>query len=339
MKKILLMIVMMIMSMSSFARAKMFGAKSGYIEYRMTGMETGTKKMWFDNYGEYIRIETKSVVTVDIGVDVPSEDKYIIEITNPDGVYIANMLTKEGSKFDSFLGFERPEEALNKLEMDKLGKEMLENMGGKIVGKETILGKSTEIVELIGIKSWYYENLSLKMQGEVMGQKIEEIAVRFDENIKIDKNLFETPEGIVYIDMYEELKMLDDTRVEMKYSIEEFKKSIEDINIEGYDKIFIQDTGEGYMAMYMSEEGKQLIIGATPLEEGMIESENEVEKNQFRMIEVDGKEAYINKSIEEGIEINSMVVSDYDKGIIQSISVIEKNYSENDFRNVYSQIK
>ena len=46
--------------MSAQDQLKKYAIKSGHIEYELTGSTTGTKTVWWDNYGDKLFEETKS---------------------------------------------------------------------------------------------------------------------------------------------------------------------------------------------------------------------------------------------------------------------------------------
>ena len=65
-------------------KADQYLIKSGYIEYELTGSTKGTKKIWWDEYGDKERIETKSSSEVKIFGMVQKDEEHSIHITNGD---------------------------------------------------------------------------------------------------------------------------------------------------------------------------------------------------------------------------------------------------------------
>ena len=62
-KSIILVIFMFtVLSCNLFAQAKAqrYAVKSGYIEYKLGGNTSGTKKVWWDDWGNKTRTEEKS---------------------------------------------------------------------------------------------------------------------------------------------------------------------------------------------------------------------------------------------------------------------------------------
>ncbi len=72
MKKKLIFILMTLVFCSNIF-ANVYGVKSGYVEYKLTGYEQGTKKLWFDDYGKYIREEFDTVITMELLGQVTKE--------------------------------------------------------------------------------------------------------------------------------------------------------------------------------------------------------------------------------------------------------------------------
>jgi hypothetical protein len=74
------------------------------------------------------------------------------------------------------------------------GKKMLESMGGKIIGKEKILGYTCDLWEIPGGKQWIYKGLPLKLEMTVMGvtSKTEATSAKF--NVAVPDKYFELPD-------------------------------------------------------------------------------------------------------------------------------------------------
>ncbi|PIF01609.1 MAG: hypothetical protein CR994_00440 [Maribacter sp.] len=64
----------------------------------------------------------------------------------------------------------------------KVGKELFESMGGKLIGTEMFLGYECEIRDLMGIKQWLYKGVLLKSEGTLMGITTikEAVSAKFD---------------------------------------------------------------------------------------------------------------------------------------------------------------
>ena len=68
MKALLMGLLFVILSMTAMAQqqGKYFFVKSGHIEYTLGGNTSGTKSVWFDNYGMLMYTITESTTTVKI---------------------------------------------------------------------------------------------------------------------------------------------------------------------------------------------------------------------------------------------------------------------------------
>ena len=62
----------------------------------------------------------------------------------------------------------------------KTAKEYAESLGGKQIGEELFEGYKCEIWEMMGTKSWLYKGVPLKVEAEMMGIKVTQIATSID---------------------------------------------------------------------------------------------------------------------------------------------------------------
>ena len=75
---------------------------------------------------------------------------------------------------------------------------MLEEMGGKKIGEEEVLGKTCEVWEIknMGTKIWIWKGITLKTETDMMGMKINQTATKNRNHIKMAEEYFEVPEGV-----------------------------------------------------------------------------------------------------------------------------------------------
>lgn len=74
------------------------------------------------------------------------------------------------------------------------GRNMLESMGGKLLGTETYQGYSCEIWELMGGKQWIYKGVMLKMDMTAMGIRTLKEATHIAFDIEVPEQKFELPD-------------------------------------------------------------------------------------------------------------------------------------------------
>ena len=168
----------------------MYKAKSGIIEFEMTGKTTGKEIMYFDDYGR--KEATFSETTTKVLGMTSSENT--LEIRKDSILYMIDLEEKTGIRtVIPFDPSEMTEEQMKELE--DTGKKMLSDLGFEKIGEEKILGRNCDIWEGLGTKIWIWENLSLKTEVNMMGQWTTE-AVKIDLNSRIDPGKFKVPAGI-----------------------------------------------------------------------------------------------------------------------------------------------
>ncbi|OQX72709.1 MAG: hypothetical protein B6D59_07790 [Campylobacteraceae bacterium 4484_4] len=174
------------------AGVKRYDIKSGIIEYKLSGG------------GSMMGISTKTeghakVIFKDYG-NVELRDEVISSTTMGQTTKNRNLSKFVGGTIYS-VDFEEkriitmsPEMLKNKKDLQKLGKEMMEQMGGKIVGKGKILGYPCEIWEVMGSKIWLYKGVPLKSESNMMGMKHTEVATKAKFNVHIPDSAFKLPD-------------------------------------------------------------------------------------------------------------------------------------------------
>ncbi|MDP2721408.1 MAG: hypothetical protein Q8O72_01520 [Bacteroidales bacterium] len=271
-------------------KATKYTIKSGHIEYKLTGNTTGTKSVWFDDYGDksFVRTKAKSVTKM-FGVTNESTENNIV-IMNGSIVYNIDMATLSGTKMENdFYGLsEALVSKMSDAERKQFGKDLLNNMGGEIVGTEKILGKTCEVVKLMNIKVWIYEGVTLKSEGKIMGIEANETAVKFEENIQIPAVKFEPPKEVIIEDVTQMTNDLmsgdydengeyigqtipsgneeESDITPVNYPFEEFKKVVLGFNPEGYTRGMILNQEGQHFALYMKSMGEMVTVLATASE-------------------------------------------------------------------------
>lgn len=205
MKKSTLILVILFMVSAGFAQQKnaRYAVKSGYIKYDITGNTKGTREIWWDNYGDLSRTEVNTVTTTRF-LGTTSESKtHTLNIMKGDHFWSVNYLNNTAQKGTSSLYEETLEisESMTEAEAEKLGEDILASLGGERLGTESFLGKSCEIISVLGMKSWIYKGVLLKSEGNLLGFKTNEVAVKFDENETISASKFIAPTNVTYTEI------------------------------------------------------------------------------------------------------------------------------------------
>lgn len=202
MKKLTLLFAFVISGNILFAQQDIdrYLVKSGYIEYELTGSTKGTKKIWWDNYGDKEREEIKSVSEVKMFGMVQKEEVHSINISVGDKFWHVNLLEGTGIKgtnqtYEADLDYTRD---LTDAERKQLENDILNAFGGERLSPEKFLGKTCEVVQVMGAKSWIYKGIVLKSTANIMGIEVNETAIKFEENKAIPASKFEPPSDIEF---------------------------------------------------------------------------------------------------------------------------------------------
>jgi len=209
MKKLFILFSLALFSLSTNAhnnQNNQLAIKSGYVEYELTGSVTGTKKYWWDDYGNKSRTEIKSTSEVKIFGMTSKEEQHSITITDDNTIYTQDLIkgTAHKSSNDEYeeIGNEMTED-MTEEEIEQLGEEVLASMGGERLGTEKILGKECEVIKVMMAKVWMYKGIPLKSTAKVMSIETNETAVKFDENISIPFSTFTPDKSVEYQKMPE----------------------------------------------------------------------------------------------------------------------------------------
>ena len=285
MKQIFLIILGLILTLSIHAqqKAKQYAVKSGHVEYKLTGNTTGTKSLWWDNYGQMSYTETKATTVTKI-FGMKSEDKaHTIQIMKGDKFWTVNVLDKTGQKgtIPAYSQFQKIGEDMSEEERNQMGKDLLTAFGGEIIGSEKILGNTCEIATLLGAKVWIYKGITLKSEAKILGVEANEIALSFVKNASVSSSKFNPPSNISYEDQsqyqqaifgdmgdYNDEEEMDFDLYPIKYPYQKFKEVINDFSYNGYRKLTVMNSKDTYSAMFMKGMSGSLAIAATSKKNG-----------------------------------------------------------------------
>ena len=194
MKKLLFisLIISITISAQDFKR---YEFKSGKVIYTSTGSMTGNETMYFDNYGMLELKETKATLEM-MGIKQVTDTKTIM---NGKWVYTIDNNSGEANKVENPLYSMFPKGT----DLEKVGEEMMKNMGGKKIGTETLLGKDCDIWEIKKLMSkvWVWKSIPIKSEVNMMGMNITQLATSVEVNINVSANKFKIPEGVEFKDM------------------------------------------------------------------------------------------------------------------------------------------
>ncbi len=169
---------------------KRYQFKSGKVVYKMSGIQTGTETLYFDDYGRKEVHFNKSVIDM-MGVKQKSNTQTIMEGKY---IYTIDLEKNTGQKMENPLY----EMFSDEDDLQKVGEDIMKKMGGKKVGTETLNGKECEIweVQKMGGKIWVWNSLAIRTVVNMMGMNITQEAESIETDINVSPDLFRIPKGI-----------------------------------------------------------------------------------------------------------------------------------------------
>ncbi len=337
MKQLILIVTCLLMTHVAISQQKsqIYAIKSGHVEYHLSGNNTGTKSVWWDNYGNSSFTETKSV-TVTKMFGFKSETKtHDISIVKGGQFWSANLIENTGQK--GTVPFQDITDNMTDAEKKKMGKDLLKTFGGEIVGTEDVLGNQCEVVKLMGAKCWIYDGVTLKSEAKILGIEAKETATKFDKNCSVPSSKFTPPSGINYEDQDKYQQEMfggmsdafnndsyddgDDEAMDLvpvKYPYEKFQKIANGFSYDNYRKLMVMNTDGAYSAMFMKGMNGNLAVAATSRQNGNPDHEGNLETFTHS-----GKKCMYGK-MEEDNGISLIIeLSNYDTYIILVSSTVQ----------------
>ncbi|MFT3830583.1 MAG: hypothetical protein QM691_12850 [Opitutaceae bacterium] len=180
----------------------LLGLNSAVVEYQVTTTgrgvnSTGTDSLWMADQGRKSARLQKRTKT---NGKVESEGLGLLV----DGwIYNIDLLKKTGMK----MSLQQAQDMAKRFGKGAQGegqayvKDFVEKNGGKILPPEEFLGRTCDVFELWGMKTWAYKGVPLKTEGTMMGVKTSMVATKFEENPSIPASRFEIPAGVKIEDM------------------------------------------------------------------------------------------------------------------------------------------
>jgi hypothetical protein len=173
---------------------KIFGIKSGIIEYEITGSQTGTKKLYFDDWGRKQAEFTNSTIKV----GKYKKHSNLLKITKGDWQYIMDLENETGIKRENPV-IEKIIELKNQTNYGEFGEQLLLISGGFESGGDIVADKNCKVYEFKSknTKSWIWNWLMLKSETKRGNVDITLIAKNIKENVAIPDTVFSPPKNIL----------------------------------------------------------------------------------------------------------------------------------------------
>lgn len=188
---------------------KRFQIKSGHVEYKLSGTITGTKILWWDDFGDKYREETNSEQIVKVNRKNEVVKTNTIMLFDGNYYYDIDLMTHKGTKThkDAVPDFSALASGMSDKEMESLGKNILGALGGRVDKKsETLLGRTCDVTKVMGATVHSYNGVTLRSHAKILSVETLEEAVKFDENIAVAASLFIPPAGVDIEDISEQVR-------------------------------------------------------------------------------------------------------------------------------------
>ncbi|PXY02809.1 hypothetical protein DF185_01585 [Marinifilum breve] len=270
MKKIQLILLAVIICIGNYASAqhssKRFMVKSGYVEMKLDGTTKGQRLIWFDDYGKLYKEEVKSETKVKVFGIESSEKAHTLTIVKDGVIYNVNQMDQTGTKLETGISSEyyAAFENMSDAQKEEFADEMLEAFGGQRLGTEKFFNRTCEKVKALGTTVWSYKGVVLKSEAKMLGIESSEVAVKFDENIKIASSTFDVPGNISWgepemrmgqaLDMFSGEEMdydSDDEEVfPVEYPYNEFQVAVGKVKYSNFIKSAVFNVDGQYVASF-----------------------------------------------------------------------------------------
>lgn len=251
----------------SYNYQKRFQVKSGYVEYKLSGMVVGSKLLWWDDFGEKYREETNSSETVKVGKRTEVVENHSLSVFDGTYYYHVNMATMQGTKLhkNAVPDFSLLGSGLNDSEMEQLGEGLLKSLGGRVNKKsKSVLGRTCDVTQVMGATVHLYKGVTLRSVTKIKSHENCEEAVSFTENISIPASKFVPPGNAVIEDVSTDVSGNEDFNEESEdkrgllfasgISFELFRNESERVRRKlGYTFAMHDASGGEYSAMWMKD--------------------------------------------------------------------------------------
>ncbi len=168
---------------------KRYGIKSGVIEYEVSGAQSGTETIYFDDWGYR---EAKYTET-ELSFGGFSQMTKTLTILEGKTIYTIDLSTNTGTKMENPLFQNVSDE-----DLQEIGERMMKQMGGEKTGTEDVLGRTCDVWEIKQMrgKTWIWNSIPLKTEVN-MGMQMNSAAVSIKEG-EVQQDKLKVPEGITF---------------------------------------------------------------------------------------------------------------------------------------------
>ncbi|MBJ2174064.1 hypothetical protein JBL43_07440 [Aureibaculum sp. A20] len=185
---------------------KRYQIKSGIVSYESTingkvlgstMSGSGTETIYFKDWGAIELKDEKSTQNTQTKIfgkkTEEKEESHIINKLDNGEWFTVDFDTKEiiaqrSIPMDMITAFHPDADA------GDVGRGMIKNLNGKMIGEEDYMGYKCEIWEAMGVKQWVYKHFTLKIESTVMGITTSKKATNIQFDINVPDSNFELPD-------------------------------------------------------------------------------------------------------------------------------------------------
>lgn len=177
---------------------KRYKIKSAIVTYEISGMQSGTIDLYFDDYG----VNEASYENTLLEMFGVTQETKTVNYLQGYWQYNLNLTTNTGTKTKNTMLEQIVNNAEN-ADLEEVGMEMLVAMGGQKVGDEEFLGRNCEIweIESMGTTVWIWNGISLKSETNMMGITMNRVATSIDENAVVPAEKLEIPDNVTFTEV------------------------------------------------------------------------------------------------------------------------------------------
>jgi len=182
---------------------KPYEVEEGRIEFKLSGMTKGSEVLEFKDWGRKAATRSNNTVSI-MGM---TQETHQLTIIDGEWVYNVDLSKNTATKIKNPFYAGLAEQGNQDLQ--RTGEDLLKAMGGKKVGKDTILGKTCDWweIEQLMSKSCIWKGIGLKTIGGLPGMEIVHTAVNIQLS-KISDSRFSLPPNVKVVKGEDPLKQL-----------------------------------------------------------------------------------------------------------------------------------
>ncbi|MCW3788147.1 hypothetical protein [Plebeiibacterium sediminum] len=178
-----------------------YALKSGYLKLELSGSTTGTRELWWDDYGEKTCEIEKSETTINMFGMKHIDKTHMLTINVGDTYWTVDYINNTAFKgeIEIYDAAQQFAESMTEEEREDFTNNVLESLGGQKQGTETINGFKCDVFSVMGAKSWLYKGIAIKTTAKIMGIENNEIFVDFKPGSAIPSSRFTPPSEYKYL--------------------------------------------------------------------------------------------------------------------------------------------